>query len=127
ARNGILHNSDGTTTALTLSPIIQTYLQFWPLPNAGLTGTGNTGVFDTAQNANFHDNFVTTKIDRKFSEKDSVSGTYLFDSAFVQQADALNDVLHANTSSRSLATIAETHTFTPSLINSARFGFSRMT
>jgi len=127
ARNGILHNKDGSTTTFALSPIIQTYLKFWPLPNGPLLGTGNTGIFNIAVNANFHDNFVTTRIDRRFSDKDSASGTYLLDTAYTNQPDALNDVLLGNTSSRTLAAIEETHIFSPSLTNSARFGFSRMT
>src|SRR3984893_18636004 len=127
ARNGILHNADGTTTTLLLSPIIQTYLKFYPLPNGPLLGTGNTGIFNLTTNANFHDNFVTTRIDRTFSIKDSVSATSLLDTAYTNQPDALNDVLLGSTSSRALAAIEETHIFSPSLTNSARFGFSRMT
>ena len=127
ARNGILHNPDGTTTTVTVDPVVQTYLQFYPLPNGSLLGTGNTGIFKFAANGNFHDNFVTTKIDRRFSDKDGVSGTYLFDTAFTNAPDPLDQMLFGNRSSRVLAAIEETHIFSPSLTNSARFGYSRMT
>src|ERR1700676_4555105 len=127
ARNGTLHNTDGTTTTVTVDPVVQTYLKFYPLPNGPLLGTGNTGIFNLTTNANFHDNFVTTRIDRTFSNKDSVSGTYLLDTAYTNQPDLLNDVLLGSTSSRALAAIEETHIFSPYLANSARFGFSRMT
>ena len=89
ARNGILHNADGTTTNVTIDPTTQTYLQFWPLPNGGLIGAGNTGFFNTAVNQVAKDNFVTTRLDHKFSEKDSLRGTYLFATSSFTTPDAL--------------------------------------
>jgi hypothetical protein len=126
ARNGILHNADGSTTTIKVDPLVQPFLAFWPLPNAGLIGTGNTGHFLTVINAVSRENFVTARIDRKFSDKDSIFGTYLYDPALVESPDALQTVLNSNNSGRQTIALEETHVFTPSLVNSVRVGYSRV-
>ena len=126
ARNGILHNADGSTTVIKVDPLVKPFLAFWPLPNSGLIGTGNTGHFLTVINAGSSENFVTARIDRKFSDKDSVSGTWLYDPAVVQSPDALQTVLSSNNSGRHTIALEETHIFSPSLVNSVRAGYSRV-
>jgi hypothetical protein len=125
ARNGILHNADGSTTNVTIDPTTQTYLQFWPLPNGGLIGTGDTGFFNTAVNQVAHDNFITTRIDHKFSDKDSLSGTYLFATSSFTTPDALVTVNVPTAYSRDLVGISETHVFSSYFTNNARFGYTR--
>jgi hypothetical protein len=126
ARNGILHNADGSTTVIAVDPAVQPFLPLWPLPNAGLIGTGNTGHFLTVVNALSSENFVTARIDRKFSDKDSVFGTWLYDPAVVESPDALQTVLSSNNSGRQTIALEETHIFSPSLVNSVRAGYSRV-
>jgi len=126
ARNGILHNADGTTTLITVSPLVQPFLPLFPLPNAGLLGTGNTGLFGVVTNDISRENFVTTRIDRKMSDKDSIFGTWFYDSALVDAPDKFNDVLNGNTSLRQMIALEETHVFSPSLVNSLRGGYSRV-
>ncbi len=126
SRNGIIHNSDGSTTIVPVDPAALQYLNFWPLPNGPLLGDGQTAQFSNVTNNSVHDNFITTRIDHRFSEKDSVSGTYLFDTAFSNSPDALSNVLYGNNSSRTTIALAETHVFSPVLTNSARFGYSRV-
>jgi hypothetical protein len=127
SRNGIIHNSNGTTTIVAVDPAAEQYLNFWPLPNGALFGDGQTAKFSSVTNNSVHDNFVTTRFDHRFSEKDNLSGTYLFDTALSDSPDALAQVLYGNTSSRTTIAIQETHTFSPALTNSGRFGFSRVT
>jgi hypothetical protein len=126
ARNGIIHNSDGSTTLITVDPQVKPYLAFWPLPNSGLNGAGNTGRYIIATNAIGRENFVTGRVFHKFSEKDSLSGTFFYDKAFNGQPDPLDTVLDANTSIRLMGTVEETHTFDISLVNSVRIGYSRI-
>jgi hypothetical protein len=138
ARTGLLtfpgggFPSDCTPTAnpnqcqVSVSPIAATYLNFYPAPN-GPAITPDTSVFNVAINNVVHESFVTTRIDHQFSEKDSLYGTYLYDTALNNQPDALDQVLSGNTSTRQTIAIQETHTFTPSLTNSVRFGFNRVT
>jgi outer membrane receptor protein involved in Fe transport len=126
SRNGVIHNSDGTTTTVAVDPAAQQYLNFWPLPNGTLLGDGQTAKFSTVTNNSVHDNFITTRFDHRFSEVDNLSGTYLFDTALSDSPDALANVLYGNDSTRTTVAIQETHTFSSVLTNSARFGFSRV-
>ena len=127
ARNGILHNADGSTTVLTVHPLVEPFLGFWPLPNAGLTGLGNTGHFDVATSAASNEDFVTTRIDRRISEKDSISGTWYLDKSQVSSPEALNNEVLANRGFRELIALEETHIFSPALVNSVRGGYNRVT
>jgi Carboxypeptidase regulatory-like domain len=125
ARNGILHNADGSTTTVTIDPVTQKYLQFWPTPTGGLIGTGNTGFTTIAVNQVAKDNFVTTKLDHRFSDKDSVAGTYLFATSSFNTPDALNTVSLPTAYARTLVALSETHVFSSTFTNSARFGYTR--
>jgi len=126
ARNGLLHNPDGTTTTVTVDPLVKPFFGFYPLPNAGLVGQGDTGLFKVAVINITRANFVTTRIDRKFSAKDSVFGTWFYDNGLNDEPDTLNNVLVGNTSSSEMIGLEETHIFNPSLVNSLRGGFSRV-
>lgn len=143
ARNGIIHNTDGTTCTIGVvspgcalknsagtvgvDPLVKPYLAFWPVPNGGLIGTGNTGQLFIATNDVSREDFVTARIDRKFSEKDSVSGTWFYDSGKDDSPDALNNVFNHNSAVRTMVGVEETHVFSPSLVNSLRGGFNRVT
>ncbi len=126
ARNGIIHNADGTTTTVTVDPLVKPFLGLWPLPNAGLTGLGNTGLFDIATNTVTRENFVTARIDGTISDKDSISGTWYYDPANIRAPGALDAVLLFDSSSRQMMTVEETHIFSPSLVNSVRVGYNRV-
>jgi outer membrane receptor protein involved in Fe transport len=126
SRNGIIHNPDGSTTIVPVDPAAAQYLNFWPLPNGAPLGDGQTAEFSNVTNNTVHDNFVTARLDHRFSEKDSISGTYLFDTAFSNSPDALSNVLYGNDSSRTTIALEETHVFSPIFTNSTRFGYSRV-
>ena len=71
ARNGVL-----STGSVRVDPAISRYLQaFYPLPNGPLLGNGDTGIFSFAGQQVTTENYFTAKLDRKFSEHDSISGT----------------------------------------------------
>jgi hypothetical protein len=139
ARNGILTFSDpsqfpsgcaalsGSTTQckLTVDPKVTPYLAVWPLPNTGSL-TGSIGRFSVVTSQIGEENFVTTRIDHKFSDKDSLSGSWFWDKATVSQPDNLDTVLLGNTSFRLMVSAEETHVFSPSLVNSFRIGYSRI-
>jgi hypothetical protein len=127
ARNGILHNPDGTTTTVTVNPLVAPFLPLFPLPNAGLIGDGDTGLFDIATNAALTENYVTTKIDRKFSTKDSISGTFFRDKASNQSPDNLDTQLVDSPTSGTMIGVEESHLFSPTLMNSVRGGYHRVT
>lgn len=146
ARNGIVHitNPDGSTTACTIGipspgcalnnskgtvgvdPLVQPFLALYPLPNAGLIAPGDTGFFNVETNQVSPEDFETARIDRKISEKDSAFGSWFLDKASSTSPDPLEDVVVGNKSTRIMVALEESHTFSPSLVNSVRGGFSRV-
>jgi hypothetical protein len=142
ARGGILHNASGTACtigvaspgcALTYSagtvgvdPLVIPFLGLFPLPNLGLVGNGDTGLFGIPTNETSSGDFVTARIDRKISESDSVFGSWYYDRALDDQPDALNDVLNGNKTTRWMTALEWTHIFSALLANSLRGGFSRV-
>jgi len=125
ARNGILHNADGTTTIVTVDPLVKSSLRLWALPNAGLLGTGDTGLFSFTSQQVTTANFWTARVDHKFSEADSLFGSYQFDNGVTTLPDNLNDVLTNQLSHRQFVALEENHVFSPRLVNSVRVGFNR--
>jgi hypothetical protein len=103
------------------------YLTFFPLPNGGLVpgGDGDTGFFSFAGNQAVSENFFTTRIDHKFSEKDNMFGSYMLDRTTFSAPDTLDNVLLGNLTMRQLFTLEETHIFSPSLVNTVRAGYNR--
>jgi hypothetical protein len=111
--------------ATRIDKAVLPFLGLWALPNEGLVGNGDTGiyVFTTAHITS--ENFGTARLDHRFSDKDSVFGSYQYDAATATQPDPANEVLVGNTTGRRYVALEETHIFNPRLVNSARFGFNR--
>lgn len=72
------------------------------------------------------ENYFTVRGDHKLTSKDSLVGTYVYDNATETQPDILNVVLTGNSTKRQIVTAEETHTITPTVINTFRFGFNRV-
>jgi hypothetical protein len=127
ARSGQLHGADGTPVTIMVDPKIIPFLGLYPLPNAGLNpGTfGDTGNFNTTGLLNLTENFALTRFDQIFSEKDSLSITYLFDNGPETIPDNLGNTLSRLNAGRQLAGITETHIFTPHVVNVLRIGYNR--
>ena len=120
ARNGIL-----STGNITVDPAVAPYLAFWPLPNDGLLGGGDTGLYSVPTLQNGSQNFYTARLDQKFSAKDNFAGTFLLDKTSLSQPDPLNNEHFESRNSRPFVSLEETHIFSSALVNSLRFGFSR--
>ena len=120
ARNGIL--AAGT---VVVDPLVKPFLGFFPKVNGSLLGNGDTGEFLTSNIQNYKENFYTVRTDHRFSEKDSLFGTYFYDSSSLGVPDALNNVTFANRSRRQMIAIEESHTFSPNFQNALRLGYNR--
>jgi hypothetical protein len=121
ARKGLL-----STGPVQVDPFVALFLDtFYPTPNGPILGNGDTGIFSFADQQVTTENYFTAKIDRKFSEHDSLSGTYLRDYSTEIQPDAFDELLSNLVSRRQLVTLLEQHIFSPGLLNTARFGFNR--
>lgn len=73
-----------------------------------------------------NENYFTIRGDHKLTSKDSLVGTYVYDKAPETQPDPFNVILTANSTKRQIVTAEDTHVFTPTLINTLRFGFNRV-
>jgi len=105
-----------------VSPLINA----WPAPSAGAPDFG--GISEAFNNPlqTIRDSFGTARVDHNFSEKDTLSGIYTVDDS--------NDFTPLSNNSYStdaeslreqVASIEETHIFSPTLLNTARVGYSR--
>src|SRR6266404_715203 len=110
---------------VTVHPNIIPFLKLYPLPNGGLVGNGDTGIFTSSLSQRFNDDFFTTRIDHRISSKDSFFGTYMFDNGSLSIPDALNNVVFPNRTRRQMIALEETHTFNQNFINSFRLGYNR--
>jgi Carboxypeptidase regulatory-like domain/TonB dependent receptor/TonB-dependent Receptor Plug Domain len=138
ARKGILCDPSlpdcSKTIQVKVDPLVQPYLQFYPVANGPVqcaftncpAGAGDTAIFTFGGSQVTSENYVTTRIDHKFSDKDNLSGSYMFDNSPSSQNDEFNNKLLLNRARRQLVTIEENHVFSASLGNSFRFGYSRV-
>jgi hypothetical protein len=109
---------------VTVDPSAAKYLVFYPLPTPG-TESGNTGTNTFVQNQIVHEDFVTVRVDHKFSEKDSIFGTIVWDRTPYSTPDGFNNVLLGDFTKDQMYIVEWTHDITQTFVNSARFGFNR--
>jgi Carboxypeptidase regulatory-like domain/TonB-dependent Receptor Plug Domain/TonB dependent receptor len=115
-----------STGTVTVDPNVLRFMNaFYPLPNGPLLGNGDTGIFSFAGQQITNENYFTVRVDRKFTDKDRLSGTYMRDNSTTVQPDNFNELLFNTVSRRQVATVHAEHLFSATLLNAARFGFSR--
>lgn len=113
---------DAASRAMAV-PSVQPYVNLYPQPNGPELGNGAANYIRSSSNRT-RDDFFTTRVDHQLSTKDSLFARYTFDDSntFVQ------DQVIQNTSTQGrnqYVTIGEDHIFSPTLINTFRFGFDR--
>ena len=125
--NDVTNNVHGCTSTsqtytVTVASAVQNYLALYPTtPSCGGADVCQQ-TFSAQQIIN--ENFVTSRVDHKFSGKDSLFGTYLFDRTPYNSPDSMGNVLLGSLSSRQIVAAEETHSFTPTFVNAARFGYN---
>lgn len=133
ARNGTLAPIGGQCAAaqkVACAAAVQDLLNLWPAANGPelLLNGAPSGIatLSTSPLQTVREDFGTTRADHVFSNRDVLSGIYTIDDG--------NDVTDTpfDPWSRDLMTLREqvfsaeeTHLFSPNLVNTARFGFSR--
>ena len=98
------------------------YFTFYHLPNGAILGNGDTGEYTFAGQQIVNENFFTLRADHKFSNNDSLFGTYMFDKTPYSSPDGLNNVEFDTLTSRQFLAVEETHIFNPRFANSVRIG-----
>ena len=105
-----------------VSPLIN----LWPAPTPGAPDFG--GIAEAFNNPlqTIRDNFGTARLDHIFSEKDSLGAVYTVDDSADFTPTSTNAYSTDVTSLREqVASLEETHIFSPTLLNTARVGYSR--
>lgn len=114
--------------SITVDPAVVPYLAFWPVaPTTGATtsANGDTQTFTTNGLLRLEEHYATVRVDQHISDSDTLSGSWMFDRGPYTQPDPLLNVTSGLFSFRQMYGIEETHTFSSSLVNTARFGYSR--
>jgi outer membrane receptor protein involved in Fe transport len=127
ARNGILHNADGSTTTITVDPNVVPFLAAWPVPNGPILAPGNTAIFTLVSQDVVSENFYSARADRTISAKDGLFASWQYDTSSTSTPDALDNVQFPGHTTRVLAAIGENHVFSSQLVNSFRVGYNRST
>ena len=115
-----------STGTIAVDPAVSRFVAaFYPLPNGPLLGAGDTGIYSFAAQQVTTENYFTVRLDHKFSGTDSMSATYMRDNSKTNSPDTYGELRSDLVVARQVVAIHETHVFSPSLLNSAAFGYSR--
>jgi hypothetical protein len=109
-------------------PSVAPYLALWPEAPAGtpVDANGVTQTFNVALPSISNENYYIVRVDQKFSDKNSLSGSYFWDSGPQTQPDPLLNAIHEVFSRRQMASVEDTYVFSPALVNTVRVGLSRI-
>jgi hypothetical protein len=105
-----------------ISPLINA----WPAPTPGAPDFG--GISEAFNNPlqTIRDNFGTVRLDHIFSTRDYFNAVYTIDDSEDFTPTSTNAYsADAETLREQVASLEETHIFSPNLLNTARFGYSR--
>lgn len=111
--------------ASSLAPLFA----LWPAPQTEVLTSGGlpTGIAKSFSNPLQHirEDFGTARIDQVFSNNDTLSGVYTIDDSFASTPTADPLSLDVVSLREQVASLSETHIFSPTLVNKATVGFSR--
>jgi len=105
-----------------VSPLINA----WAPPSPGAPDFGGISEAFNSPLQTIRDNFGTARLDRMLSAKDTLNAVYTIDDSagFTPTSTNLYST-DAETLREQVASIEETHLFSPNLLNTARIGYSR--
>ncbi len=110
----------------TAAPSVQPLLNLWPTPAPGAQDFNGVSQVFSSPPQTIREDFGTVRLDHSFSQKDSLAAIYTIDDGGDVTATPLNpyssDIV---TLREQVLSLEETHVFSPALLNSARFGYSR--
>ena len=109
--------------AVTVNPKVIPYLALYPTPNGVVAGDIGTYLYSSQQHST--EDLITARIDHRFSNADSIHGSFLIDNGKLTGPDAFNDVVLGTNSHRKFASVEETHLISPTMINFLRAGVNR--
>jgi hypothetical protein len=114
---------DNTSRAKAVASV-QPFLALWPIANGPELGGGIAEAFSHPLQS-IREDFGTARVDRTFSSKDTADAVYTIDDSF-DNTPTVDPLSYDVESLREqVASISETHLFSPVVLNKATFGFSR--
>ena len=124
ARLGYLPNSSGVETYVGVNSAVQPLFALWPAANGPDLGSGIAEAFSHPRQT-IREDFGTTRFDDNIAVNDLLFAVFTVDDSTANTPSA-NPLSYVNESLREqVASIQEQHVFSPSLLNTARFGYSR--
>ena len=124
ARRGFLRQTDGSVKNVGLAPGIAPYFALWPLQNGPELG-GGAAISYSNPNQAVREDFGNVRVDHQFSPQDALFGAYTVDDGY-SLTPGNNPLQQKLTTMRTtVASVEETHIFSPRVLNSVRAGFSR--
>lgn len=132
ARSGLLCDPASANCATFLPQFtpnaqVAPYLALWPCPTACQNAAhADTVSLNVSVPTIATENYYIFRVDHKFSDSDSLNGTYFNDSGPQSQGDPLGNTVHKVESRRQMGSVEENHIFNPQLLNSFRLGVSRV-
>ncbi len=123
-RAGYIPGANGKLTQLGIAPSAAALLPLWPVQNGPSLG-GGIGLAYSNPLQKIREDFGTTRADYNLSDRDTLFGVYTVDDSYANtpSANPLSSVIE--TLREQVASVQEQHVFSPRVLNTARFGFSR--
>jgi hypothetical protein len=131
---GLRQHLDQTSVAFVPSlasranaaPSVQPFLNLWPTPVPGAQDFNGISQFFSSPLQTIREDFGTARLDHIFTQRDSLAAIYTADDGRDLTATPLDpfssDILALR---EQVLSLEETHIFSPTLLNTARIGFSR--
>jgi hypothetical protein len=132
-RQGFLTNpTTGVVTKANIDPTVVPYLNspdLWPRPNGALHAFADgtvTGDFVWPFSQPTDENFFQVRVDHHLSDRDSLFARFTFDNGSQHQPGSFPQFDLPFTARNQYLTLGESRIFSPTLLNSFHFGFTRI-
>ena len=129
ARAGFLPNANGVEQPVAINPVSAQLLNLWPVQNGpeALNGGRLTGIAEALSSPEQHTRVDsgTARVDAVLSPRDTAFASYNIDDSTAETPGANPYSITTEALREQKLNIQEQHTFTPHIVNTARFTFSR--
>jgi hypothetical protein len=129
ARAGFLPDANGVEKPVAINPVSARLLNLWPVQNGpeGLNDGRLTGIAEAFSNPEQHVRVDsgTTRMDAKLTTRDTASASYTIDDSTAETPEQNPYSIDDEALREQSLSIEEQHAFTPHVLNTARFTFSR--
>ncbi|HMD50000.1 MAG TPA: carboxypeptidase-like regulatory domain-containing protein, partial [Bryobacteraceae bacterium] len=124
ARTGFVPNSSGALQNVGVAPGVAPLLSLWPVQNGPDLGGGIGEAFSHPLQT-IREDFGTVRLDYNLSDRDTLFAVYTVDDSG-DHTPSINPLSTAiETLREQVISLQEQHVFSPTLLNTARVGFSR--